>query len=1447
MANSNFFKTKRAALLASSALAGLAGVTVAPSTALAACAQVGNTVTCSGPSTGNNINNQAANFNNLTVTIIAPGATFTELGDAVNIEGDANNPHVSVIYTENAPTTITSVNADGIDIETSDGGGGFAGRSITVTTNGGSQIFAGDNGMEIDITGGASTGDISIESNGAIVADDDGIDAANAGSGSLTITNNGRIGFNSITNTIVAVGDAGIRADTNGGALNVTNNGTINSTNDGLLLDSDGGAVQVTTAVNSSITSNNADGMDIESDGGAVTVTHNGVLTGDDDGIDVNADGFFGGGAVTVDNNGTITATNNNGIEVTSFGFLGNGGDITVNHNAGAAINAFGGNGIDVASSSFFGDGGVVNVNLGAGSTINALSTGVNASSSSFLGNGGPVTVTGGGSTITVIDPLGVAVGIDADSSSFLGDAGPVNVNLAGDTVNVAGLAAAGVVASGESTFGYGGDVNVTTDAATVINAAGLGAIGIDASSRSFFGNSGNVTVINDGDINATALASFGISAFSGTVLGDAGNANAINDVNGDVNVVGVAAVGVAATTGSLVGYGGNAFADNAGRINVDSIGGAGLAATSITLLGPGGQAIAWNEAGGSISVTGDLTIGMSALAGGWTDPATGLGAFAYAQNDGLVFSSNGIGISSVGVGPGATATVFNGGQVWAVDPDLGYGIFARTYLGGSDVTVVNTGLVNGSFEGIHAEVSSIDGGAIRVGNGGFLDTATNTWLSPLFGPAQIAPVTTAVINSQGDGIHAEVDANIGTGGVEIQNWGTVNAGQSAIQVDNLNPLSETLIRNNGTLFGDGSTIQTAVIAIDPDASGFAAPTTIINGAGALISANNASPSAFAIATGSLFDGAVTITNNAGGTIRGRVDLTNNADTFTNNGLWESRGTSRFYGGNDRINNNGVIRTIGTTTFDLGTGNDNRVNNNANGVIQVRNDGIVDGNATFSAPGGVLTFNNAGTIDMWDQQHRVTNTTTVNGTFNAVGNNGLVLVDTQLAGIGSLSDRLIVNGNTTGGVTSLRVLDTTPGLGAWNPVGTTIVSISGNEGSGGFVLDPFSSNYFGGVLQKGLYDYALGVGPGVGCEGAVCYTLYSAPSAAAYRLPVAITGAQQIFQDTNATWEDRQTELRDQVLRSSVAVAPYSAGADLPSRKAPILPPPPPPVGGFSTWIKALGAWTDRTNNFVTFAGPIALGRDLSYKQNSWGVMGGLNYATGNWWGGDVNVGILGGYLQSYLNFNAGPNWRYEGGTVGVSATYINRGFFVDGLFKADLLNLQAGIPFTGGTAFTNASTTVNTVGGVWNVGYNYVWRQFFVEPSVTLTYSSTQIGNLNTLGALGALVRFGSGEDFRGGFGGRVGYSWPSFFAGHLLEASVTGRVWDQFNSNGGRTVDIVSGGIGQTLGDFTYGSVYGEVKGNLQLLSAGPGWGAYLSGGAKFNDYFTTWTARGGISYRW
>jgi hypothetical protein len=326
------------------------------------------------------------------------------------------------------------------------------------------------------------------------------------------------------------------------------------------------------------------------------------------------------------------------------------------------------------------------------------------------------------------------------------------------------------------------------------------------------------------------------------------------------------------------------------------------------------------------------------------------------------------------------------------------------------------------------------------------------------------------------------------------------------------------------------------------------------------------------------------------------------------------------------------------------------------------------------------------------------------------------------------------------------------------------------------------------------------------------------------------------------------TELRDQGLCDERSPPPSSSDSQPKCRRNEGKAPP----AGVSVWAKSIGSWTNRSNYTSTLLGSTLIGNDLGYAQNSLGILGGVDHARGDVLGGRISFGAFGGYLQSTVNFNKGATWNYSGGTVGASASYLNRGFFVDGLLQADLLQLKATLPSVGGGQ-PDATTPVRTVGGMWDAGYHYRWGRFFIEPMATLTYSTTRIGDLNQLAAYGATIRFGNGQDFRGAIGGRVGATFANIGAyggwlgGHVLEASATARLWDQFNSNYGRSAQVISGGVSQTLTDATLGKAYTEARGNLALTPTGAGWSAFLSGGVKANSQFTSWTGSGGLAYRW
>jgi len=141
---------------------------------------------------------------------------------------------------------------------------------------------------------------------------------------------------------------------------------------------------------------------------------------------------------------------------------------------------------------------------------------------------------------------------------------------------------------------------------------------------------------------------------------------------------------------------------------------------------------------------------------------------------------------------------------------------------------------------------------------------------------------------------------------------------------------------------GTGSVV-TGVTSINTGGAG----TTLITNAGTL---NNGSGLAiFAVAT---TDGAVTVNNLAGGTINGRVLLTDNADSVTNAGIWNASGGNAFNGGVDAVNNQagGVLNTANGTTF--------------GGLETLSNAGTLNTTGTLAFTGVATALNNTGTINL---------------------------------------------------------------------------------------------------------------------------------------------------------------------------------------------------------------------------------------------------------------------------------------------------------------------------------------------------------------------------------------------------------------------------------------------------------------------------------------------------
>jgi hypothetical protein len=391
--------------------------------------------------------------------------------------------------------------------------------------------------------------------------------------------------------------------------------------------------------------------------------------------------------------------------------------------------------------------------------------------------------------------------------------------------------------------------------------------------------------------------------------------------------------------------------------------------------------------------------------------------------------------------------------------------------------------------------------------------------------------------------------------------------------------------------------------------------------------------------------------------------------------------------------------------------------NNAGGLINMQADGGLITNA--------VTFNTTRLTGTSDLNYLYTFT---GNTYNFNGGAGsLAAVDTFLGAPGSTSDRVVIGGNVTGR-TVVQVYDTNAGPGALNLTGITVAAVQGT-GSNNFVVDGATPHYanFGplGSVEKGFFVYPLLYVPGgattTSGPNGNAYKFFGLPGPFAFNVTVAPTTAQDIWEEIALGWQDRQDELRNCMERGFIAARQaWGSGADLPT---PVLKAPVLPECSAGIWTKLIGSYTHRNGTAdlsAQFNNPLFAGLtyDNTYHQGVVGTISGIDFGKSELTSpyDTLKFSLMGGFVASSVDFNSpnvlfGPptftNFNFQGGTAGLSATYINRGFFIDGLGKADYLKLVVGgIPgsfcTTGGTGVCAKELTAITYGALGNVGYRF-------------------------------------------------------------------------------------------------------------------------------------------------
>jgi outer membrane autotransporter protein len=1250
-------------------------------------------------------------------------------------------------------------------------------------------------GYGIAITNAQTTGTTTTFTNNSTITLTAGVPSA-GGTAALNITGDGGLVTYNGTGAVNdgAQGTDAIVITNSGGGINFTSaNGAITASGGIAISAADtGGGVTIDLTGGTGGVSGSTIGISATDSGmGAVTVT-----TGDQTVTGGSGEGILatntGGGAVIVTTGSALVSSTG------AAGILAAGGDVTVTIGAGGASGTIGVSAQDL-------DGGLVTVNGANGPITGTAAEGIRAWSTAS----GTVTVdmTGTGGI------TGQTIGV----SAFTNGATAVSVNVGNNAVT--GTTAQGILATSA-----GGTVNVTTGTALVQgNTVGVEASTTGASLVTVNVGSGGITGTNNEGIKASSVGggvtvAFGVAG--GAVSGGTVGVSAIDTGVGPVQVTGINGV----ITGTL----------NEGILAQSAGGGVTIDLT-----------------GATAGITGN-TVGISA-----SDSAAG--AVSVTTGNQTVTGNAGIGIMATAVGAG-TVTVTANSDVSGL---AGSGI-ATSAVDGSTTVNANSGTVTGT----------------GTGNAGISATATGAGNIVV----NVANAVTVTGGTTTSGIRL---SQTGTGSNTINN----NAGASILGAGTL---ADPVISSATTGVGTTTTITNAVGSLISSTNA-----TANNRPADLAIYSPVTTGAFTInnngtLTGriGLTDGADIVTNTGtwnlrdnGGSVAAAFglgqDTINNNSGIINAGNALATATTTFTG-IEVINNNGT-GVLNAGLFG-GAGNITSFTSTAAGGMAVSNSGSMNirGLLNFSDSSvSTSAFTNTGTINMQTGTNVTTdlmtlgvsaaaNTYTPGNTFNWIGG-GTLQTDTNLGAVSSTganvpSDRLLINGTATG-TTNIALNDTNTGPGSYNPAGITLAGVNGasanafkltNLTCGGVNItgycaatgDLLETGYGPmGAIKKGFWVYPLlqtgtaAAADGLSSPNASEYRLYGVPDTELFQLPVATAGAQNIFFSTMSDWYNRQSDLYRWINHNSLRANDSVGGGSASALNA---APGYVATTGPGLWIKASGSWTS-LNNSASLANIVPVGGlpdvDTSFKQDTYSLMGGYDIGREAVFTPSDTVvgGIMAGYVSSKLTFKSSPtSITYSGGTVGVSAAYLNKGFFVDALIKADFLRLSMDFPSLNIFGFSETTVNATNIGGQSDFGYRINWGRVYVEPSVTLAYAETTIDNFS---ALGTNVAFNNGESFRGAAGARVG-STLFQTATHTFDVSLTARVWDEFTSKNG--VVLTTSGPPLTLDD-QHNPTYGELIAGLDFANRGVGWSGFMDVGTQFNNQFTTITARAGTRYQW
>ncbi len=516
------------------------------------------------------------------------------------------------------------------------------------------------------------------------------------------------------------------------------------------------------------------------------------------------------------------------------------------------------------------------------------------------------------------------------------------------------------------------------------------------------------------------------------------------------------------------------------------------------------------------------------------------------------------------------------------------------------------------------------------------------------------------------------------------------------------------------------------------------------------------------------------------GAVIGTVVLGSFNDKFTNDGLWSMTGVSDFgLGEEDEVNNGGVLIAA-----------------------------VTPGASENPVLTGLERFNNSGAVSLVDgaAEDTLEITGVLAGETEYTSEGGLLGVDAILGPDGK-ADELHISGNVTG---QTKVHVNVVGATGFNDEGIAVVRVfSGATTDGDFVLDgPLNAGFYTWDMR---YDDTLNQhelfssGVGIGAE----------------EFAGGMTATQDLWFQTLGTLLGRQMDLRSLIGGTSVTPVADFAEPVSPTPVAKVTP-------GF--WVSGLGAYLKRDDEED--------GVTLDRTQTIWGGLAGFDFGTQDV-GDALLFGVFGGYMTSKLKFDeTNTEWNYEGPTVGVYATYLDRAFFVDVTIKADFLDIEID-PEDLAPDADDGDTDALNIGGRIDTGYKF-GEAMFVEPQASLAVVHSEIDDVDVFGGT---VEFDDETSVRGRLGLRVGFDHQASDA-TIFTGDVIASVWEDFSGDNNATIADpalpsfgVSDDPGSTMGDVSIG--FG--------VAAPEGWSGFLRGNYQFANDYDAYSGNAGVRYSW